>query len=98
MAKKMYEVEIKSQELLRRGQRSLVTYFEGGTHQEIISNVKVLYPEYTKVEDQPVVNVTPIKRSEYNKRKKQNTIFQKQQMLHTTAFVMQEEDYETVGD
>lgn len=96
--KPLYEVEIKSMAIIADGQRSLITYFRGGTHEEIIKNVKELYPQFMKVEDKPVVNITRITQKEYNRRKKQDMVFQKQQSFDMKSHVMRAEDYETLGN
>lgn len=97
--KKLYEVEIKSMAIIREGKnKSFITYFRGGTHEQIISNLKILYPQFMKPEDQPVVNITRIKEKEYRRRKKENIIRQKQVALTHKDYVMKVEDYETVGN
>lgn len=65
--KKIYEVEIKSQSLLREGKKGLITYFVGGETKVIASNVRKLYPKYTKPKDKPVVLINEIKQKDYNK-------------------------------
>lgn len=77
----MYEVEIKSQALLREGKQGFICYFKGGNKKTIVMNVQKLYPQYTHPDDAPVVNITPIKFREYESRKNGETIQQKQQML-----------------
>lgn len=101
MAKKkqLYEVEIKSKSLLGEGMKSLITYFEGGDKKTIASNVRRIYPQYTRPEDEAVVLITPITRKEYQRRLGGKTITQKQRMFFASGFVMQEEDYdEALGD
>ena len=95
---KLYEVEIKSKALLRENQRGFITYFRGGEHQTIISNLKILYPQFTNPEDDPVVNITEISEEDYTKRLFSNLIVQKQEMVQTHANVMKVEDYEDLGD
>jgi len=47
----------------------------------IIMNVQKLYPQYTKPEDSPVVNITPIRYNKYEGRKNGGEIKQKQQIF-----------------
>jgi energy-converting hydrogenase Eha subunit F len=94
----LYEVEIKSKALLRENQRGFITYFRGGEPSTIVSNVKILYPQFTNPEDDPVVNITPITEMEYTKRLFGSVIEQKQEMVQTEANVMKVEDYENLGD
>jgi hypothetical protein len=54
----LYEVEIKSKALLRENQKGFITYFRGGKPETIVSNCKILYPQFTKPEDSPTVNIT----------------------------------------
>lgn len=83
MSKKnqLYEVEIKSQALLREGKKSFVTYFKGGDYETIVSNCRILYPQYTNPEDKPNVDITPISLGEYRTRAKTNLIKKKGLML-----------------
>lgn len=81
----MYEVEIKSKALLREGKRGLITYFEGGRRKTIVSNVRKIYPQYTDPKDEPVVNITPIKREEYEARVNGRQINQKQHLISHKA-------------
>jgi hypothetical protein len=74
----LYEVEIKSQALLREGKNGFVCYFRGGNRKTIVMNVQKLYPQYTHPDDKPVVNITAIKYREYEKRIDQDYIEQKQ--------------------
>lgn len=78
---KIYEVEIKSQALLKEGKKGFITYFRGGTHRQIISNLKILYPQYMNPDDKPTVNITPISFAEYDARSKENLIRQKQHLV-----------------
>jgi hypothetical protein len=94
----LYEVEIKSKSILRENQRGFITYFRGGEHETIVSNCKILYPQFTKPEDDPIVNITPITESEYTQRLFGKMIIQKQEMLQTHADVLKVEDYEDLGD
>lgn len=77
----LYEVEIKSQALLNEGKRGFICYFQGGNRKTIVMNVQKLYPQYTKPEDNPVVNITPIKYKIYEARKNGEQIEQKQQVI-----------------
>lgn len=94
----LYEVEIKSKALLRENQRGFITYFRGGDPETIVSNCKILYPQFTQPEDQPKVNITPISEKEYTERLFGKQITQKQEAVATQANVMKVEDYETLGD
>lgn len=94
----LYEVEIKSQAILREGQRSLVTYFKGGPKKTIVANVQRLYPQYTNPVDKPVVNITPITFREYKERCETGIIKQKQHLVNASGFIMKEEDYEALGN
>lgn len=94
----LYEVEIKSKALLRENQRGFITYFRGGNPETIVSNCKILYPQFTQPEDQPTVNITPISETEYTERLFGKQIVQKQEAVATHADVMKVEDYETLGD
>ena len=78
---RLYEVEIRSKALLREGKKSLITYFRGGPKKVIASNCKKLYPQYTKPEDLPVVNITPITYKDYLKRSETNEIRQKAHLV-----------------
>jgi hypothetical protein len=77
----LYEVEIKSQALLREGKNGFICYFKGGNKKTIVMNAQVMYPQYTAFEDKPVINVTPIKFSEYQNRLNSNVVEQKQKLL-----------------
>lgn len=77
----LYEVEIKSQALLNEGKQGFICYFKGGNKKTIVMNVQKLYPQYTNPDDKPVVNITPIKYKEYEKRLNGETIQQKQQII-----------------
>jgi energy-converting hydrogenase Eha subunit F len=94
----LYEVEIKSKALLRENQKGFITYFRGGKPETIVSNCKILYPQFTKPEDSPTVNITPITEEEYSKRLLGKNIIQKQELVSTRANVMKVEDYENLGD
>lgn len=96
---KLYEVEIKSLALLREGKKSLITYFRGGPTELIASNVRYLYPQYTKEEDQPVVDITPISKKEFRRRKRGKQIKQKRQLVSTSGFILNEVELdEIMGD
>jgi hypothetical protein len=77
----LYEVEIKSQALLNEGKKGFICYFKGGNRNTIVMNVQKLYPQFTKPEDNPVINITPIKYKEYERRKNGGDIEQKQKLL-----------------
>lgn len=94
----IYEVEIKSKAILREGKKSFITYFKGGHKKTIVSNVRVLYPQYTQVEDKPVVNITPITYREYEARVSGKMVEQKQHLIQGEGHIMQEEDYGTLGN
>jgi hypothetical protein len=47
-----------------------------------------LYPQYTKPEDAPVVNITPITNEEYQKRLVGKDIEQKQHLLKAEGHVL----------
>lgn len=94
----IYEVEIKSQALLREGKKSFVTYFIGGRKKTIVSNVQILYPQFTKKEDSPLVLITPISKAEYERRKNGGQIRHKRHLMRKVANITKEEDYETVGN
>lgn len=79
--KKLYEVEIKSMALLREGKKSFITYFQGGPAKRIISNLKILYPQYMNVNDKPFVNITPMTYREYEQRLAGKQIEQKAQLV-----------------
>lgn len=81
----IYEVEIKSQSLLREGKRGLITYFQGGTHEQIAANIRQLYPQYTQKEDLPMFNIRPISFKEYTERVTTGKISQKAQLLKAEA-------------
>lgn len=85
---KLYEVEIKSKALLREGKKGFVTYFQGGTHKQIISNCKKLYPQYMNPDDKPNVNITPISKEAFEKRKKDNVVYQKQHLIEAKGHVV----------
>lgn len=94
----LYEVEIKSKALLRDGKRGFVTYFRGGPKAAIAKNVRKMYPNFMKEEDDPVVNITPIVDEEYDKRKGKDYIEQNQEMISGKAHIMKPEDYENMGN
>jgi energy-converting hydrogenase Eha subunit F len=94
----LYEVEIKSKSILRENQRGFITYFRGGNPETIVSNCKILYPQFTQADDEPVVNITPISEVEYTERLLGKQIVQKQEVVGTHADVMKVEDYESLGD
>ena len=79
--KNLYEVEIKSMAIIREGQKSLITYFQGGPIKRIISNVQKLYPQYTQAEDKPNVSVTKITYREFEQRLSGKLIEQKAHLI-----------------
>lgn len=85
---KIYEVSIKSKALIAEGKKSLITYFKGGTHEQIIANARALYPQYTKVEDKPNIDITPISFREYERRRKGAQIIHKGIMVKGEAHVV----------
>lgn len=86
--KQLYEVEIKSMAIIREGKKGFITYFEGGPHQQIISNLRILYPQYMDPADKPVVNITKISRKDYNRRIKGDHIKQYAQMIKTEGHIL----------
>jgi hypothetical protein len=96
--KTLYEVEIKSNALIRDGKKGFITYFEGGQKKTIVKNVMALYPQYTHPEDNPVVEITPISRADYKNRLNGEQIVQKRHLIKGEGHVMQVEDYETLGN
>ena len=94
----LYEVEIKSKSLLKEGKKGLITYFRGGTPEMIASNVRFLYPQYTKKEDEAVVNITPISVQEYMNRLVGGVVRQRQQLVTEKAHILELSDYETLGN
>lgn len=95
---KLYEVEIKSEALLREGKKGFITYFKGGRKRTIVSNVRALYPQYTDPKDKPVVNITPITYKEYQARVDGKVIEQKQHLIQGQGHIMKVEDYEDMGN
>jgi hypothetical protein len=77
----IYEVEIKSMAIIREGQKSLITYFKGGPVKRIISNLQILYPQYTHPEDKPNIRVTKITYSEFQERLNGKVIEQKAHLI-----------------
>lgn len=77
----LYEVEIKSEALLREDKNGFICYFQGGNKKTIVMNVQKLYPQYTDPKDKPVVNIRPIKYREYEERLNGKTIEQKQKLI-----------------
>lgn len=84
----LYEVEIKSQALLKEGKKSFITYFQGGRAKRIISNLKILYPQYMKTDDKPLVNITIITMEEYEARKNGKQIQHKAHMLEAEGNIV----------
>lgn len=85
--KTLYEVEIKSMALIREGKKSFITYFQGGRAKRIISNLKILYPQYMNVDDKPFVNITIISQEEYEQRKGGKQIEQKAQLVQEKGYI-----------
>lgn len=79
--KKLYEVELKSKALLREGKKSLITYFQGGPKKRIVSNLIILFPQYTQPEDKPQVDITPITFRELEERRNGTQINQKRHLI-----------------
>ena len=90
----LLRVEIKSESIFKEGKKGFITYFRGGTDELIIHDCKQLYPQFMKPEDHPVVNITPIKKTEYNFDRNTKRINEKQQLVNTRQNVMKVEDYE----
>ena len=84
----MYEVEIKSKAILKEGKKSLVTYFQGGNKKTIASNVRLLYPQYTREEDKATVFITPISYKDYLERVDGEAIKQKGHLIETEGNVV----------
>lgn len=84
----LYEVELKSMALIREGKKGFITYFKGGNKKTVASNMRKLYPQWTKPEDKPVVNITPISYREYEERTKTNTIQQKGHLLKGEGHIL----------
>jgi hypothetical protein len=78
---KIYEVEIKSQSLLREGKKGFITYFQGGPKKKIVSNVQKMFPQFTNPKDKPMVNITPISFKEYQLRVDGEPIKQKGHLI-----------------
>lgn len=77
----LYEVEIKSMEIIKNGKKGFICYFKGGDHKTIVSNCRKLYPQYMKMDDKPNINITPISNTEYRNREKSGTIKHRGLML-----------------
>ena len=90
----LLRVEIKSESIFKEGKKGFVTYFRGGSDEMIIHDLKQLYPQFMNPDDQPVVNITPIKKTEYNFDRNTKRINEKQQLVNTRANIMKAEDYE----
>lgn len=90
----LLRVEIKSEAIFKEGKKGFVTYFRGGTDEMIIHDLKQLYPQFMNPDDHPVVNITPIKKKEYNFDRNTKRINEKQQLVNARANVMKAEDYE----
>jgi hypothetical protein len=84
----LYEVEVKSQALLKEGKKSFITYFQGGRAKRVISNLKILYPQYTKPEDKPLINITVITMEEYEARKSGKQIRHKAHMMEAEGNIV----------
>jgi energy-converting hydrogenase Eha subunit F len=84
----LYEVEIKSKTILKEGKKSFITYFRGGNKKTIASNVRFLYPQYTKEEDMASVFITPITEEEYQQRVDGGIIKQKKHLIEVEGNVI----------
>jgi hypothetical protein len=84
----LFEVEIKSQALLKENKKSFITYFQGGRAKRIISNLKILYPQYMNPDDKPLVNITIISKEEYEARKSGKQIQHKAHMMEAEGNVI----------
>ena len=84
----LYEVEIKSQALLKEGKKSFITYFQGGRAKRVISNLRLLYPQYMNPEDKPLVNITVITAEEYEARKSGKQIRHKAHMMEAEGNIV----------
>lgn len=85
---KIYEVQIKSKALIQEGKKSLITYFKGGTHEQIVANARALYPQYTKIEDKPNIDITPISLREYKKRLSGDIVVHKGLLIKGEAHII----------
>lgn len=90
----LLKVEIKSKALFKEDKKSFVTYFKGGTDEMIIHDLRQLYPQYMKPADDPVVNITPISKTQYNRNRNSERVNERQQSYTTHANVLQQEDFE----
>ena len=90
----MHKVEIKSKALLREGQKGFITYFKGGTHEQIISDCRQLYPQYMMTWDDPVVNITAIDKKQYDMDRNTKRVNEKQKLIQGQANIMKMEDYD----
>ena len=84
----LYEVEIKSKALLKEGKKSFITYFQGGRAKRIISNLRILYPQYMNPDDKPMVNITIISQEEYEARKSGKQIQHKAHMMEAEGNIV----------
>ena len=84
----LYEVEIKSRALLKEGKKSFITYFQGGRAKRVISNLRLLYPQYMNPEDKPLVNITVITAEEYEARKSGKQIRHKAHMMEAEGNIV----------
>jgi len=88
------KVEIKSKAIFKDGKKGFITYFKGGTDKLIIHDLKQLYPQFMNPDDNPVVNITPIKKTEYNYDRNTKRVNEKQHIVNTRASIMKPEDYD----
>lgn len=95
---KIYEVEIQSQNILKMGKKSFITYFQGGHKKRIVSNVKILYPQFFEDDSTAVVHITAITYKEYKARLEGKQITQTKQLIETNANILRSEDYEVMAD
>lgn len=84
----IYEVEIKSNAILKEKKKGLITYFKGGNKKTIVMNVQHLYPQYTRPEDKPLINITPISYKEYKLRLDGGAITQKRHLVEVEGNVI----------
>jgi hypothetical protein len=87
MSKQLYEVEIKSKALLRENKNGMITYFLGGRKKSIVKNVQALYPQFCDPSDDPIVNIRPITKKEYDERNNGGLIRQKQHLINQPGVI-----------
>jgi hypothetical protein len=85
---KIYLVQIKSDSIEREGKKALLIpmSFENeenkrvkkeDIHQALIRDARLLYPDYTKTEDNVIITISTITQKEFSEWKKTNIIKQK---------------------